>query len=144
MIGEMLYGLLQKELAKLAPAGLNRAMKYAYVGSLNRELSEMLIDAYKDAPTTDTTILVEHYGGSVNRIPADATAYPHRDVEFNLVLDVGWPNQSPPGEARAWLSTAWRSLRPHVREAAYVSFLDADDASRGFGSVWTGQLCSPS
>ncbi len=131
MIGEMPYGLFQKELAKMAPAGLNRAVKSAFVRNLGRDLIEHLIAVYVDAPTNDTTILIEHYGGAVNRISAEATAYPHREAELNLIVDVGWHRQSSPGTARSWLSSAWRTLRPHLSQAAYVSFLDADDAGRG-------------
>jgi hypothetical protein len=131
MIGVMPYGLLQRELAKMAQPGLKRAMKSAFVGGLSDELIDKAIAAFDVAPTADSIVMVEHYGGAVNRVAGDATAYPHRSEEFNLVLDAGWRNHPEGRESFYWLANTWNAMKPLVRKAAYVSFLDADDSARG-------------
>lgn len=127
----MPYGLLQRELGTMAAPGVKRAMKSAFFDGLSDEFIGNITEAFKSAPTADTAMLLEHYGGAANRIAADAKAYPHRDAEFNLVIDAGWRNHSEGRDACYWLANTWNGVRPLVNKAAYVSFLDADDSGRG-------------
>ncbi|CAN5784713.1 FAD-binding oxidoreductase [soil metagenome] len=131
MIGTMPYGLLQRELAKMAVPGVNRAMKSAFFDMLSGDLAGKLADAFIAAPTADPTILFEHYGGAANRVATDATAYPHRNAEFNLVIDTGWRDHSEGRDTFYWLANTWNGVQPLINKAAYVSFLDADDSNRG-------------
>jgi FAD/FMN-containing dehydrogenase len=73
-----------------------------------------------------------HMGGAVARTPRDATAYPSRDVEHNIIIDAAWlPEQDDTvGAAEtAWARAFLAALQPH-RAGVYVNFLDSDDASR--------------
>jgi hypothetical protein len=131
MIGTMPYGLLQRELSKMAAPGLKRAMKSAFFETLSDAFIGKLVAAFDAAPTANTVMLLEHYGGAANRVAPDATAYPHRAEEFNLVLDAGWQSHSEGRESFYWLANTWHAMKPLVKKAAYVSFLDADDSARG-------------
>jgi FAD/FMN-containing dehydrogenase len=70
-----------------------------------------------------------HLGGAVARAPRDATAYPGRDVDHNIIIDAAWlPDQ---GDSVRAAETAWArefldALQPH-RAGVYVNFLDSDD-----------------
>jgi FAD/FMN-containing dehydrogenase len=62
-------------------------------------------------------------------VPRDATAYPGRDVEHNIVIDAAWlPEQADlvGGAETAWARGFFGALQPH-RAGVYVNFLDADD-----------------
>ena len=70
-----------------------------------------------------------HMGGAVARVPHDATAYPGRDAEYNIVVEGVWlPEQHDDVAASetAWARGCFDALRPH-RGGVYVNFLDADD-----------------
>ena len=70
-----------------------------------------------------------HLGGAVARAPRDATAYPGRDVEHNIIIDAVWlPEQDDTvGAAEtAWARRFLDALQPH-RAGVYVNFLDSDD-----------------
>ena len=72
-----------------------------------------------------------HMGGAVARAPRDATAYPSRDVEYNIVIDAAWlPEQDDTvGAAEtAWAREFLAALQPHGA-GVYVNFLDSDDDS---------------
>ena len=61
--------------------------------------------------------------------PRDATAYPGRDVEHNIIIDAAWlPEQDDTvGSAEtAWARGFLDALQPH-RAGVYVNFLDSDD-----------------
>ncbi len=67
-------------------------------------------------------------GGAVARA-RDATAYPGRDVEHNIIIDAAWlPEQDVAvGSAEtAWARGFLDALQPH-RAGVYVNFLDSDD-----------------
>jgi hypothetical protein len=70
-----------------------------------------------------------HLGGAVARVGPDATAYPSRDAEHNIVIDAVWlPEEDDTVGAAdtAWARDFLAALEPH-RAGVYVNFLDADD-----------------
>jgi FAD/FMN-containing dehydrogenase len=72
-----------------------------------------------------------HLGGAVSRVARDATAYPGRDVDHNIVIDAAWlPTQDDTVRASetAWARAFLDALRPH-RAGVYVNFLDSDDGT---------------
>ncbi|WP_433163620.1 FAD-binding oxidoreductase [Kribbella sp. CA-247076] len=66
-------------------------------------------------------IAVRSVGGAVARVPADATAYAHRQAELMIVTTVVGPEPVVEG-ARAGLDAIWARLAPHV-SGAYANFL---------------------
>jgi FAD/FMN-containing dehydrogenase len=70
-----------------------------------------------------------HMGAAVARVPGEATAYPARDAEHNIVIDAAWlpEHDETVGAAEiAWAREFLAALAPH-RAGVYVNFLDADD-----------------
>lgn len=71
-------------------------------------------------------------GGAVNRMPAGATAFVHRDSLFVLAMDTSWLDSDPPEVASAnlaWLRDLYDKLGPHLSGSAYQNFADADLAN---------------
>ena len=63
------------------------------------------------------------WGGAYNRVPAGATAFPHRDARFLLKLGV----VLDPGVAPTdWLDRAWELVQPWGTGGAYVNFPDPE------------------
>ncbi len=131
MTGVMPYGLLQKELAKMATPGLCRSVKSAFLDLPNDDFFARAIEAYRTAPTSECMMLIEHLGGAANQVDSRAMAFPHRNTTYNLVIDAGWKEMTEGRGAYYWLASAWNRLRPLVSDAAYVGYLDADDIGRG-------------
>ncbi|MEU9374460.1 FAD-binding oxidoreductase [Streptomyces sp. NPDC048255] len=66
-------------------------------------------------------------GGAVNRVPATATAFTHRDSAFLAQYLVHWPESAPASEAarhQDWLDGLWRDLRPWASGRAYQNYAD--------------------
>ena len=49
-----------------------------------------LLEYFKDTPNPYSYAYLECYGGAINAYPPDKSAFVHRDVLFNAVLDVFW------------------------------------------------------
>jgi hypothetical protein len=82
------------------------------------------------------------WGGAYNRVPADATAFPHREelflLEHSVVVPAGF-DAAPTEAARAWLSDSWRVVHPSGSGGVYANFPDTDlpDEHRAY---WGGNL----
>jgi FAD/FMN-containing dehydrogenase len=69
------------------------------------------------------------WGGSYNRVPADATAFAHRDelflLQHTVIVD---PDTSIADReaAQRWLARSWASTRPWGTGGVYQNFPDPD------------------
>jgi FAD/FMN-containing dehydrogenase len=78
------------------------------------------------------TIFLDSYGGAINRVAPDATAFVHRRERFSLQMIASWNAGDPPRVRDAnlrWLREVRRALRPHVAPFAYQNYIDPDLAS---------------
>jgi hypothetical protein len=66
------------------------------------------------------------WGGAINRVPAEATAFPHRDTLFLLSMTTAWTEAEPPGPSVTWLTELHEAMREHTSDAAYLNFTDPD------------------
>jgi len=69
------------------------------------------------------------WGGVINDVPIEETAFPHRDALFLLSMDTSWRPDEPPRVARdnlEWLDALYRSMGEFATDASYVNFTDPD------------------
>jgi FAD/FMN-containing dehydrogenase len=104
-----------------------------FTGLLPRQGINNLVNAI-NARQTSTTISgggigLDAYGGAINRVAADATAFAHRNALFSAQYNADWNV----GDANAvvtanhtWLSNTWQSMRPYASGAAYQNYVDPD------------------
>ena len=82
------------------------------------------------------------WGGAYNRVPADATAFPHRQelflLEHSVVVPAGF-DAAAIEAARAWLSGSWELVHPSGSGGVYANFPDTElpDEHRAY---WGGNL----
>ena len=98
------------------------------------ELSDGLIDVLQDAvrtlPGPQCEIFVAHLGGAINRVAADATAYPHRNVQFVMNVHVRWSSPSEDAMCLAWGRRMYEAAAPFATGGVYVNFMPEDEAQR--------------
>jgi FAD/FMN-containing dehydrogenase len=132
LVGPTRYVDLQTSSDDTVPHGWHYAWKATDLTDLSDEVIDIVAAHAYRAGSPRSYAAMFHLGGAVARTPRDATAYPGRDVDHNIVIDAAWlPEQdgtlaaSEPAWARAFLD----ALQAH-RAGVYVNFLDADDADR--------------
>ncbi|KAK9659818.1 hypothetical protein K7432_018459, partial [Basidiobolus ranarum] len=69
--------------------------------------------------------LFDLYGGAVARVDPKATAFVHREDTKLVVQMIIEPPQGS-SKTQAWLSEAYKSVKPHFSSSAYQNYIDRD------------------
>lgn len=138
-VQEMPYPVINTLLDEAFPRGARNYWKSAFFKTLDDGAVRVMADALRDAPSAMSGMLVEHFHGQATRIPATATAFPHREVGYNLVLVAEWLDPADDEANTAWARAAFAELAPYMADAIYVNYLDRDDLDRtraAYGPNW--------
>jgi FAD/FMN-containing dehydrogenase len=129
LVGPTLYVDHQSSIDDTVPHGWHYYWKATDLTGLSDDVIDIVAEHAYSAASPRSYAAMFHLGGAVARAPRDATAYPGRDVDHNIIIDAVWrPEQ---GDSAGAAETAWArefldALQPH-RAGVYVNFLDADD-----------------
>ena len=93
-------------------------------------LIQTVLDAVSKLPSPDCEVFIGNLGAAVNRVPADATAYPHREVEFIMNVHTRWSDASQDQACIAWARQLFDAAAPFATGGVYVNFMPEDETSR--------------
>ena len=129
LVGPTRYVDHQSGIDGTVPHGWHHYCKATNLAGLSDEVIDIVAEHAYDAASPRSYAAMFHMGGAVARAPREATAYPGRDVEHNIIIDAAWlPEQDDTvGAAETvWARTFLDALQPY-RSGVYVNFLDSDD-----------------
>jgi FAD/FMN-containing dehydrogenase len=104
--------------------------KSAFFSELSDAAVEVLADAFMRTPSERCVLIVEELHGAASRVPPEATAYPHREPGFNLLLISQWTDPADTEGGIAWAHQTFDSLAPYMADRSYTNYLAADDHDR--------------
>lgn len=91
---------------------------------------DVLLDCVGRLPSPECEVFIAHLGGAINRVPAGATAYPHRDVEFVVNVHTRWSDAASDRKCVDWARDLYRAAAPFATGAVYVNFMPEDETDR--------------
>ena len=100
-------------------------VRNGFAESLTDELSKTISDHFGTPGTP--FLMIRAVGGAMNEVPADATAFAHRDAEAFLIMPAFSPAGSTDEAANEYADKLWAPLKPFLH-GTYVNFLT--DASK--------------
>jgi FAD/FMN-containing dehydrogenase len=130
LLGPIPYVGLQQLIDPLWGKGARNHMKAGYLTGLGDEAIDRLVEGYERKPAPQCELHVHLMGGAAGRVPADASAFPHRDAPYVLNLISRWEDPAQDDEALAWGRDTYASVQEHTTGGAYVNFLDDEGAGR--------------
>ena len=120
----MPYSAAQSMADFLWPKGLYSYWKSSFLKSFSDGAIDTVLDFYAKTPSPRTVIVVEHDGdGAFDRVPADATAFGHRNWQYNLVVTTMWVDVADNEVNIRWTREFWEAMKPFFADAAYVNYL---------------------
>lgn len=113
----------------LAPAFPDGNQNY-WKSTLQRELQDDAISAIVEQGNRMTSplsfLVIECYGGAAGRIASDATAYPHRNLPWDVIFGAQWTDPLETSIHREWARSGEDRLRPFSASAHLASALDIE------------------
>lgn len=109
------------------PRGAYSYWKAAFVTELSNALARALVDAMRDCPSPLSGILVEQLRGQVTRVDASATAFPHREPGFSVLVVGQWKDPAQTNMARSWVRDTFDAIQPFATRRSYANYLAGDD-----------------
>ncbi|WP_052668129.1 FAD-binding oxidoreductase [Nitriliruptor alkaliphilus] len=129
-VGPMPYPALNSAFDGLYPEGLQHYWKANFV----RELTPAAVEAHLRhgplVPSVHSTMHIYPIDGAVHHIPADATAFAHRDARYATVIAGMWPDPDDNEANTRWVRDYYEAVAPHSEEGGYINFMAGDDQGR--------------
>ena len=114
--------------------GFPRGRLHYWKSGFLRHLTDAALDALlaipPTTPTPATGIGLQGLRGAAARVPVDATAFPHRAEQYDLLILAQWSEPGRTDEHVGWARAAFDALRPHLEDAVYVNNLGAEGPER--------------
>ncbi|MDJ0348399.1 FAD-binding oxidoreductase [Cryobacterium sp. PH29-G1] len=132
MVGmhEMPFSTLQQAFDGLYPAGL----QWYWRSDFCTEISDAAITVHHKfgtlLPTGHSTMHMYPVGGAASRVPANATAFAHRDGGWAAVIVGVDPDPLNANRISQWAKDYWEELHPTSAGGTYVNFLMEEGAER--------------
>jgi FAD/FMN-containing dehydrogenase len=139
LLGPLPYPVQNTLLDDGFPMGARNYWKSAYFKELTTETVSVMVERFEQTPSIMTGMVIEHFHGAVTRVPATATAFPHREPGYNLVLTGVWPDAQDDDANIAWVRDTFDAVSPYMADSVYVNYLGDDDTTRvqaAYGPCW--------
>lgn len=112
------------------PTGRLHYWKSGYLRDMTDEAIQTLLEHIPQMPSALSGVGLQRLHGAAGRVAPEATAFPHRADQYDLVILAQWtdPQQSPGNIA--WARGLFEAMRPHLQQAVYVNNLGAEGPER--------------
>jgi hypothetical protein len=70
-----------------------------------------------------SAVALEYYGGAASRVAGSATAFPHREAAYNLLVLGQWTDVTEDPVHIGWARDCWEAVRTWSSGAVYMNAL---------------------
>jgi FAD/FMN-containing dehydrogenase len=130
-VQRMPYLAMQSMIDPACPYGVMRSYwKSHFLSALPDTAIETFVQHAERCTSPRTFSIIEHAHGAVARVAPDATAFPIREHQFNLVVLTLWEDASDDARQIAWTRAFYGAMQPWSAALVYVNALSDDDGGR--------------
>jgi FAD/FMN-containing dehydrogenase len=121
--GKMPYRAIQKLYDGLFPKGRDRCYwKSLYLTSLDGPVIADIVSHLGKRPSEMTFSSVWKFGGAVQRVAPDVTAFGDRSMPFMLSIDSIWAKPEHDAANIEWTRNFWSAMQRHSNGRLYLNF----------------------
>jgi FAD/FMN-containing dehydrogenase len=125
-IQPMPFPAMQALLGPSFPDGNHNYWKSTLQRSLPDDAIRAIVDHGNRMTSPLSFVVLENYGGAAGRVPKDHTAYPHRDLPWDIIFGAQWTDAAQTPAQREWARAGEDTLRPFSGGAHLLSALDLE------------------
>jgi FAD/FMN-containing dehydrogenase len=129
-VGAMPYEAWQKIFDPLLAPGARNYWKSHNFSHLSDEAIDVVLRYAGTVPTPQCEIFLGLIGGKANARPPDATAYPHRNVQFAMNVHGRWLDPADDDKVVIWAREFFGAAAAYAAGSVYINFLTQDEGSR--------------
>lgn len=108
------YRDLQKSGDDDDPRGASQYLKGGYTINISDGLIDAIVDNLEAHPERGSMAFFQQAGGKINTIASDATAFPSRYAEHNLITGSFWTYGVDTAPHMAWSRRYWKTVSPYT------------------------------
>ena len=97
---------------------------------VNDAAIEVMMALFARVPSPMSVAALQQVGGMIARVPADATAYAHRDAAYDCIPISIWEDPAQDAANLAWGREFWEAMRPFSTGGVYVNNLGEEGEER--------------
>ncbi len=90
-------------------------LKSGFVQRFDSDLIEAFVEGFRGDAQRTTIALMQQLGGAIAEVGTEATAFPHRQAVFDLLVLGAWTDAAESDRHIAELRATWRGLAPFTR-----------------------------
>jgi FAD/FMN-containing dehydrogenase len=134
----MPYLALQAMLDATVPPGLHYYNRAEWLDELDDATITTLVEHFGRVSSPLSQVILGRMGGAVARVPADATAFPHRQARNLLWIVTGWTPDEDAEPHLAWARATHGAMKPFAAGGVYVNALgdEPDRVRAAYGTNW--------
>jgi FAD/FMN-containing dehydrogenase len=125
-ITEMSYLESAEHFSGQSPLPYFKAKSDYVVAPLSAAAIQTVMTWMASSPNPSSALQFQAYGGAVNRIASDATAFPHRGTLYSMQYITHWSDPADEPANMAWIRDFYAAMRPFVSGYAYSNMCDLD------------------
>ena len=126
-VGPMPYPEVNRMLDGAYPEGALNYWKSSFLEDLTPEAIDVLVSHFAGVPSPMSVVAIESFHGAVTRVSATATAVPHREPGFNVLITSVWTDPADTQVNIEWTRRLYDDLQPFFTSRRYVNYLSEDD-----------------
>ena len=121
--GRMPYRTVQTFRDGFFPKGSDRCYwKSTYLSGLSDDVIHEITARLATRPSEMTFASIWKFGGFVQRVPADATAFGDRSMPFMLSIDAIWQDPAADDMNIGWVRRVWQDMQRYSTGRLYLNF----------------------
>ncbi len=110
--------------------GFQNYWKSEYLKDLSDEAIDTILAHCNMMTSPLTYVGVGYIKGAVSRVPAQQTAYPHRDAPYFLNIVTMWSDNAESERHIHWSREFWSAMQPFSTGGVYVNFMGEEGEER--------------
>jgi FAD/FMN-containing dehydrogenase len=129
-IQPMAYRTLQSAPDAGFPFGRQHYWKSSFLKHLSDEAIEVLVRFVAEMPSPTTGVGLQQMHGAASRVDPAATAFPHRDEHYDLIILSQWTDPSDSAKNIEWTRAFFDAMQPFFERGVYVNNLGEEGEDR--------------